>query len=80
MQLGGANVKFCAGLAHCKSNGPAVPLYGDAPVMGPSVFLVRSATPETHSARTLLQTFGVVPYRDGIFAARQAINSLRQNR
>ena len=77
-QLGGANAKFCSGLLHCKSNGPAVALYGDAPVMGPSVFLVRSATPETHSARALLQTFGVVAYRDGIFAARQGTNSLRQ--
>jgi hypothetical protein len=44
------------------------------------MYLLRSATPETHSARALLQNFSVVPYRDGIFAARQATNSLRQNR
>ena len=46
---------------------------------GPSVFLVRSTLPETHSVRAALREFGVLPYRDGIFAARQGINSLRQN-
>jgi predicted amidohydrolase len=79
-QLGGANAKFCSGLAHCKSGvaPPAFPPPGDSTIMGPSVFLVRSVAPETHSARVALRTFGVVAYRDGIFAARQGINSLRQ--
>ena len=77
--LGGGNAKFCSGLAHCKSRvGVGVSLPGDSTIDGPTVFLVRSVAPETHSARAALRTFGVVPYRDGIFAARQGLNSLRQ--
>jgi predicted amidohydrolase len=78
--LGGGNAKYCSGLAHCKSGvpPPGVSVPGDSTMDGPSVFLVRSTTPETHSVRAALREFGVLPYRDGIFAARQGVNSLRQ--
>ena len=73
--LGGGNAQFCAGLAHCKSGKIRK---GENPLSINSIFLVRSTQPETHSVRAALAEFGVVPYRDYIFGARQGINSVRQ--
>ena len=66
-----------SGLKDCRFGAPAP---GESTANDNAIFLVRSLQRKTHSVRAAFKKFGVVPYRDYIFASRQQINSLRQTK